>query len=183
VGTARREKLLARMRAAIPRSLEPGEHPLAATVALVGLSPSSVAAVAGVLIVGIGITTVAIMALDGIWEAGVFGGTIGGTIATMSSLSSRWIVVTDRRLLVLPLSLRNSEPRALERADPISSVRVVSSQPGWGGITRATIAREAGPELGLRSIRLWAPDLGAVVTALSAPPPPVSGLPPMPPGP
>jgi hypothetical protein len=180
VGAARREKLLARMRAAIPRFLEPGEQPLAATQALVGLSPASVAVVAGVLIVGVGIATAAIMVLDGIWEAGAFGGLIGGTVATMSSLSSRWIVVTDRRLLVLPLSLRNSEPRALERADPLSSVRVASSQPRWGGIARATISREAGPDLGLRSIRLWAPDLAAVVTALSAPPPPASGMPPMP---
>jgi hypothetical protein len=183
VGAARREKLLARLRAAIPRFLEPGERPVAATQVLVSLSPASVVAVAGVLIVGVGIASAAIMVLDGIWEAGVFGGLIGGTVATMSSLSSRWIVVTDRRLLVLPLSLHNAEPRALERADPLSSVRVVSSQPRWGGIARATIARADGPELSLRSIRLWAPDLAAVVTVLSAPPPPASGTPPMPPPP
>ena len=183
MGAARREKLLARLRAAIPRFLEPGERPVAATQALVGLSPASIATVVGVLVIGVGIATAAILVLDGIWEAGVFGGLIGGTVATMSSLSSRWIVVTDRRLLVLPLSLRNAEPRALERADPISSVGVISSQPRWGGLARATIARQAGAELNLRSIRLWAPDLAAVVTVLSAPPAPASGTQPMPPPP
>jgi hypothetical protein len=184
VGAARREKLLARLRAAIPPFLEPGERPVAATLALVSLSSGAVVVLVGVLIVGVGIATVAIMVLEGgIWRSALVGGVIGGTVATMSTLSTRWIVVTDRRLLVLRVSLRNSEPRELERGDPLSIMRVASSHPRWGGFDRATVAREGGPDERLRSTRPWARDLAAVVTALTVPPPPSSGTPPMPPPP
>jgi hypothetical protein len=184
VGQARREKLLGRLRDAIPRFLEPGERPVAATLALVGLSPGAVVVLVGVLIVGVGAATVAIMVLQGgIVRSALVGGMIGGTVAAMSILSARWIVVTDRRLIILRLSLRNSEPRELERADPLSIVRVASSHPRWGGFDRVTVGREGGPDERLRSARLWAGDLAAVVTALTVPPPPSSGTPPIPPPP
>jgi hypothetical protein len=184
IGEARREKLLGRLRAALPAMLDPGEQPLAVTQALVPLSGATLASIVAVLILGVAAATVAVTTLDGIWASALFGGLIGGTIATMSILASRWIVVTDRRLLVISLAWTNAAPRAIERGDPRSILRVTAQEPKWGGTVRATIAREGGPDLKLRAARLWARDLAAVVATLSAPSSPVGPAPmPPPPGP
>jgi len=100
------------------------------------------------------------------------GGLVGGGVGAVMEVASRWVVVTDRRVLFLRVRLFDSRPTRLDavdlRAAVVATPRNVTA---WGG-DRAVCRSPDGSTSTLRVPRLWHPEIPSLIALVGVPPAP-----------
>ncbi|MEX2274091.1 MAG: hypothetical protein WEA10_00795 [Actinomycetota bacterium] len=169
---ARKKRLLDKVRALLPSYLEPGEQPQVILQAVTGANPwlitGIVTAVAIAIVVPLGIADI----LTSIWAYVALGALVGAATGAALVASSSWVVLTDRRVLLLKLSFWDQTPTGLRDARPRANVRTHGT-PASGGLGYRTVPLRMGEETKvLRINRLWQAEAQELATALAPQPPP-----------
>jgi len=168
---ARKQRLLDKVRGALPSYLEEGEQPRVILQAVTGANPWLITGIVTVIAIAIVVPLGMADVLTSIWQYVAIGAAVGAITGGALVVASSWIVLTDRRLVLLKLSFWDQSPTGLRDAHPRTAVDVVSG-PGSGSLGYRTVSLKVGdaPKL-LRVNRLWqseAQDLAAELSQQSS---------------
>jgi hypothetical protein len=164
----RKERLLAKVRGAMPEFLEAGERPEVILQAVTGVHPWAIVGAVTLLAVAIVVPLGANDAFGSVWAYVLLGAVVGGLTGLALVVSSSWIVVTDRRVLRLAMSPWNQAPAGLRDATARSAVAPVGGIKRSGlGYRDVTLRRTDGTTQALRVNRLWHEEVRQLVEALS----------------
>ncbi|MEX2101585.1 MAG: hypothetical protein WEA54_03515 [Actinomycetota bacterium] len=170
---ARKQRLLEKVGDALPRFLEPGERSELVLQAVTGANPWLITAIVTV----VGIAVVVPLGISGVlgsfWLYVVLGAVVGAATGFALVATSSWIVLTDRRLLLVKMSGINQAPTDLREALPRTAVTAEASPRSGGlGYRDVSVRRADGVVLVLRANRLWHEEAQQLAGALGAPAPP-----------
>jgi hypothetical protein len=184
----RRRRLTQRLHESLPPFLEPGERTEVAAIALVDRNPNVLIVTVTVVVFAawIGVDVAFGVGPSSGWSGlVVFTAVFAGT--TSITFASRWVVLTDRRLLLLKLAYWSQRPVALVSSDLRSAARATARDETAWGWRSVDVRRSDGTMVRLRMPRLWHPEVTQIRLALSSgippAPPPSMPLPPPPAGP
>ena len=155
----------------IAGSLDEGEDVEIAAVAVEGRHPMHAAVTAGGVLVVVSL----LLALDGReLRASVIGLSIGLSAAVAMAVQSRWIVLTDRRVLFFKAHALTTRPTRFLESHARAAVLFKPDPTSRWGWWRVEYRRPTGSVVILRFQWAWEAACGRLSLALAAPPPPLA---------